>query len=76
MYGSSATDDSDKKGDRPARATPGGAAGRSRSKRLVVSNLHYDVSERELEVSPTGRGRGEEHLLMLLGVVCSTCLSK
>ncbi|KAK4705300.1 hypothetical protein P7C70_g911, partial [Phenoliferia sp. Uapishka_3] len=48
MYGSSATDQAEARGERRSGGG-GGGGGARRSKRLIVTNLHYEVSERELE---------------------------
>ncbi|KAL8279597.1 hypothetical protein RQP46_007910 [Phenoliferia psychrophenolica] len=46
LYGSSATDEAEARGEKRGGA---GGGDRRRTKNLVISNLHYDVSERELE---------------------------
>ena len=72
MYGSSAADEADARGDRPRRSDGGSGAGGKRSKRLVISNLHYDVSERELEVRP-GLGARERDRRLTTRAHDSTC---
>jgi hypothetical protein len=61
MYGS-ASGDRETRGDN-TRSNAGGAGGQGgtekKSEKLIVTNLHYEVSERELEVRITSRGTRE-----------------
>lgn len=68
MYGSASTDQETR--EDAGRRTSGGG-GERKTEKLIITNLHYEVSERELEVSAE-RGMSEARLMLVHAVVVPT----